>query len=91
MSDPGSNIAYNTITVLAASATLVVAGRTLRKSVLIQNTDGTNPIYVGDSSVSSTTGLKVVAGASLELDDYNGPVYARASGANVDARYLEVY
>jgi len=43
-------------------------------TIIIQNTDSTNAIYVGTSAVTSSTGIKVAAGASLSIDAVSAPV-----------------
>lgn len=91
MSGTGSKGAYATVSI-GTSAAIIKAGRSTRKSVVVQNVHASNDLYVGtDASVATTTGVKLAAGASIEFDDYNGPVYGIASGASTDVRYLETY
>lgn len=86
---------YGAVAVATASATLIpdMVGR---RTLFIQNL-GPNEIYVGfDSSVTSSTGIKVAAnGGALSLDvNDNVHVYARAATAlqssPADTRYLAV-
>jgi hypothetical protein len=82
--------AYGTKSI-GTSAAVIVDGTSLRRGVVIQNVHATQDLYIGsDSSVATTTGLKIIAGASRELLDYSGPVYGIASGASTDVRYFEV-
>lgn len=86
----GSTAAYGTVAIGGAAA-VIKAAKTTRKSIVVQNVHATQILYVGsDSSVTTSNGLKVAAGASVTLDDYNGPVYGIASGADTDVRYFEV-
>lgn len=81
---------YGTVAI-GATAGVIKAGLSTRRSILIQNVHATQVLYVGDdSSVATSTGIKVAAGESLEIADYNGPVYGIASGADTDVRYFEV-
>ena len=81
---------YGTVSI-GGTAAVIKAGNAQRKSILIQNVHATQVLYVGDdASVLTTTGIKVSAGESLEIADYNGPVYGIASGAATDIRYFEV-
>lgn len=87
----GSNMAYNTVTI-GATAGLIKAGLSTRKSITIQNVHASQDLYLGpNSSVTTANGLKVPAGQSAIYEDYNGPVYGIASGAGTDVRYEEIY
>lgn len=87
----GSNAAYGAVDV-DATAEEIVAARTIRKSVIIQNADASVDLYIGDdSSVTTSNGIKVPAGGSITFDDYNGPIYGIGSGADCDVRYMEIF
>lgn len=87
----GSKAAYATVSI-GASAAIIKAGRTSRKSIIVQNVHATNVLYLGNnSSVTTSNGLKLAAGESVAFDGYNGDVYGIASGASTDVRYFEVY
>lgn len=80
---------YGTVSV-DASAEIIVAANTSRTSVVIQNADASDIVYVGsNSSVLTTTGIKIAAGSSITFDDYTGPIYGIGSAAAVDVRYWE--
>lgn len=52
--------------------------------ILIKNTDGTNPVYLGPTGVTSATGYKLSAGESLGMSlAFGEKVFARATGASV--------
>lgn len=49
--------------------------------ILIENQDSTNPVWIGGSAVTSSTGLKLVAGASLAFNVLgNDSLYAVSGG-----------
>ena len=81
---------YGTVTI-GGTAAVIKAANSQRKSILVQNVHASNVLYIGDdSSVATTTGIRLIAGESIEINDYNGPVYGIASAAGTDVRYLEV-
>lgn len=81
---------YGTKTV-GTSATQVSDGAYRRKTLLIQNAHATNNLFVGpDSSVTTSTGIKLAPADSIEFSDFIKPVYAIADGASTDVRYLEL-
>lgn len=83
-------ISYGTVTV-GTSATAIRVAKGTRNSIVIQNVHASNDLYIGgDDQVATTTGLKIIAGDSIKLDDFNGPVYGIASAASTDVRYFEV-
>lgn len=80
---------YGTKTV-GTSAGLLVGAAATRSSLLIQN-KSSNEVYIGfDSSVTASNGFHLTADDSVRLSDYIGDVYAIASAASSDVRYLEV-
>lgn len=53
--------------------------------ITIENLDETNPVYLGDSVVTSGTGLKLAAGASITRNVVgNDSEYAIATGGTVN-------
>lgn len=87
----GSSAAYGAVDVDAA-AEEIVAARTVRKSVIVQNADASVDLYIGDdANVTTANGIKVPAGGSIEFNDYNGAIWGIGSGADCDVRYFEVY
>jgi hypothetical protein len=86
-----SHTGAGTSATVGTSAALLVAGRTLRKSILIQNAHGSNKLYVGvASTVTTSSGIRLDPDNSIEFTDYLGPIYAIADGASTDVRYLEI-
>lgn len=85
----GGRVTVGTVSV-GASATLIRAARTSRDAVIIQNVHASQVLYLGDSAVTTSTGLKVAAGESIQLPTC-GDVYGIASGAATDVRYFEAY
>ena len=52
--------------------------------IIIENLDATNPVYLGSSTVSSTTGTKLIAGASITRNVVgNDSEYAISTGGTV--------
>jgi len=56
------------ISATATAAPLSATDLWVRQLVIQCLTSGTNEVYVGDSSVTSSTGLLVAAGSSLAID-----------------------
>lgn len=81
---------YGTVAV-AATATLIVAARSRRESVVIQNNHASQTLHLGtDSSVTTSTGFKLAAGGSVALNT-KGAVYGIGSGAATTTNYFELY
>lgn len=69
----------------SATAGIFMAG-TLNDPVpiIIENLDGTNPVYLGNSTVTSSTGTKLAAGASITRNVVgNDSEYAIATDGTV--------
>ena len=67
-----------------------------RYALTIHNDDTTNPVYCGGAAVTSTTGLKVVAGSGYIFDNQYGgqyeptqSIYCRATGGTVTVSFKE--
>lgn len=57
--------------------------------IVVENLDGTNPVYLGGSTVTSSTGTRLAGGASLTFNVAgNQSLYARATGASVAVSVL---
>lgn len=88
---PSSQGAYGTASI-GGTATRLVAARARRESTIIQNNHATQTLHIGgDSSVTTSTGMKIAAGGSLTLDGYQGDIWAIGSGAGTTANYFELY
>jgi hypothetical protein len=75
------------------TAVQLIAASMGRGSVIIQNLDAANPIFVGPSAAVVSTkgagaGFRIKAGDQLELDETNGAIFAIATGGTVDVRVL---
>lgn len=79
---------HNQVTISNSAATQIVGERGGRKEVTIQNEDSSIAVYVGGSSVTSSTGLKLAAGASITLR-HQGAIYARAASGSPAVSYLD--
>lgn len=88
----GAQVAINTPAVVAVGTTEValpaspLAGR---QKIIVQNTSN-NDIYVGATGVTTSTGIRVAKGATLELDIGEIVLYAIAGSAGNNVRVLEV-
>lgn len=88
----GAQVAINTPAVVAVGTTEValpsspLAGR---QKIIVQNTSN-NDIFVGATGVTTSTGIRVAKGATLELDIGEIVLYAIAGSAGNNVRVLEV-
>jgi hypothetical protein len=88
--------AYTSILVsqnsVSTTAELVVASDLAdRKKILVQNVSGNRTVYLGHANtVTSSNGIRLDAGANIELDLAAGvALYAITSAASADLRILE--
>lgn len=83
---------YNTVTVQSSGATLILAANAWRTGMTIYNNSSVT-VYIGtDSSVATSTGIPLLAGANYDFNSwqaYRGPVYGLAASATADVRYME--
>jgi pyruvate-formate lyase len=92
----GSNANVVTNAAVGITAVQLLAGRTQRDEMLIQNTGAANSVFVGkDSTVTATgatTGIKLATGSNpIRFDDYNGPVWVIADVASAQVTAFEVF
>lgn len=75
-----------------AAAAQIVAARAGRQSVVISNITGTQPVYLGASGVTVTTGLFVAGavGATVTIQTA-GAIFATSPTAAQTLSYLENY
>lgn len=71
-----------TVTV-GLTATLIAITNVNRKNIVIQNNSGTTIYLGGDATVSTTNGIKVIAGADVEDPASTGEWWAITTGAPV--------
>lgn len=56
----------------------------------VKNHDATNPVYLGGSTVTSSTGVKLAAGEGLGVSmTFGEKLYARATGGTVVVGVLQ--
>ena len=82
-----SNMSYDAVDV-TDSSTLIVSANSDRYSVLIKNNSSGN-IYVGDASVSTANGFRVLPGEHIYLTSKT-VIHGIGDAASNDVRYLEV-
>ena len=85
-----SNIATGQVAP-TTSATLIANARTGRQSIaIVQN--GTTPVYLGTSGVTSSTGILLTGtlGAAISLD-YQGAIYAITASGTGSISFVETY
>lgn len=79
------------VTVSHTAATLI--SQASSGKIVVYNSDGTNPIYLGGAGVTSSTGFEVLHGVvtqQIDLGDADdGELYAIAGTANVTAHVLQ--
>lgn len=91
VSIPTNNLkTHAAVSVTSASVKLVLAANPLRLAALIQPL--TTDIYIGDSTVTAATGIKITASDTRILSDEvsTGPIYAITSSGTADVRVAEV-
>lgn len=74
----------------AATATLLKASNTTRRALLVTNNDAAIVVYVGVAAVTSATGHKLAAGASITIPT-TAAVYAISASATPSVSVTEVY
>lgn len=84
-----ANLGFNQVTV-QNTATQIVAANATRRAVVIVNTDASNAIYIGSASVTSSTGIKLAAGANISIPTV-AAVYGITASSTAVAGELEVY
>jgi hypothetical protein len=85
-----ANFAPTQVTVSSVSATQLVAVRSTRRGVLVTNNDAAIAIFVGGASVTTSTGHKLAAAASISIPT-TAAVYAIAASGSPTASVSEVY
>lgn len=85
-----SNATHNQVA-MTATVALIVAANTSRKSVVVQNMDATDNLYVGKSNATTiSNGIILKPGQSLTIDRYTGALYGICeAGKTVTSAYFE--
>lgn len=71
------------------TATLIVAARDTRKVAQLYN-DSTVTVYIGDASVTSSTGMPLDENGSIVIP-WTGAIYGRTASGTGSIRYQEFY
>lgn len=92
----GNNANVVTNAAVGTAAVQLLAGRSTRDEVFIQNTGAANNVFVGkDNTVTATgatAGLKLAVGTNpIRLEAYNGPIWVIADVASAQVTAFEVY
>ena len=76
---------------VGTSAVLLMAGASNRDLVIIQNNHGSNNLYVGNSAVVATSGLKIAAGKTHQFEGKpaQDTWYGIADGADTNVHIIE--
>ena len=72
------------------SATQLLSANTTRRAALVTNNDASTACFIGDASVTSSTGHKLAAGASLTIP-FTGAIYAITASSTITVSASEVY
>ncbi|MEO0271693.1 MAG: hypothetical protein ABIM30_01215 [candidate division WOR-3 bacterium] len=87
-----SSMNVDSVTVNNSAMNLISTPLSGRRKVIIQNVSGNRILFLGhDNTVSASTGIRLSAGASIELEAGPGlDIYAIANGTGCDVRYMEL-
>lgn len=92
VSDSAANATPPTTVAVGVAAVVLLAARTGRRAVLIQNVSTINDLYIGlGANPTVANGIKVKPGESFKDETFTGAVHGIASGAGTDVRVVEVY
>ena len=85
----GQTLNQNADTVTTTPAEIVAADTT-RRSVAIQNLDTSNPVYIGDSGVTTANGFKIAPDSGLVIDkSATASIWAVSAAGTPELRILE--
>lgn len=83
----GTQIAAGLVAI-GTAPTLIRAANLTRAGLQILN-DGASDVFVGPSTVALTTGFRLPAGASIDIDRTTAAIYGIVASGSVNVRYLE--
>ncbi len=88
---PADDTLANAAVSVTTTATAITAALATRRKMIVQNADSSKPIYVGDASVTTANGVRLSAGAALEIELAAGTSLYGISTVlgGVDVRVLE--
>jgi hypothetical protein len=88
---PNTAIAAVSVSVGTSEVALPVTALTSRKKLIVQNVSSNRTLYVGPTGVTTSSGLRISAGGSLEIELGPGiTLYGIANGASTDVRVFQV-
>jgi hypothetical protein len=73
-----------------STATLIAAVRATRRAILVLNLDATATVYLGNSNVTTATGLALKPGISISLP-WIGACYGITASGTVNVTFVEIY
>lgn len=85
-----ANYTTTQVALNASTATLLKALNSTRRAILVTNNDSSITVYVGVSTVTSSTGHKLAAGASITIPT-TAAVYAISASGTPSVSITEVY
>lgn len=84
-----SQIKPSAVSVATSATKIPTTALTGRTSIAVKN-NGSNTIYLGDSTVTTTNGYPLAAGAEISLDlSADVDLYGRVASGTENARILE--
>lgn len=86
--EKGSTIAYGNIG-CTTSATLIKTSNASRLSIVITNIS-IGVVYIGGSSVTTSTGTPLQPNQSINFDNFVGSIYGRTASGTLNVRYIEI-
>lgn len=89
--DKNTRARSNTAVSVTTTAGVAVAEDLNRIGVVFHNAHATEAIYLGDSSVSSSNGFRLVAGATFEDWRSSAAWHCRTASGTSDLRVLTFY
>lgn len=88
--ETNNGIANSTITATTTAAAIVGTALADRTKVLIQN-NGSSVVYIGDSGVTDTTGVRIPKGGSFEINVSDAVnLFAVTANGTADLRVMEL-
>lgn len=89
----GPGLTGNTFTVTSTAQRLVAKSDRGWRTVVVLNTDSTNPVYIGGhgtADLTASNGFRLAAGQSFSIDLHPAAELWAVSGGSIDVRVLEV-
>lgn len=74
---------------LSTTREVVIPANPGRHFAEVKNTDGAIAVYVGDSTVTTSTGHLLAAGEAFGFENYSGAIYAIAASGTPTITTIE--